>query len=157
MNPLPLAVRPIPLGYPILETDHPDRKSAAPDSQPRLPPRSPAGISNGYYCGRGLIGIMLIGTSIMILRSAVRRIFLGRSSAKDYAYIIVIPSILFAIEHFEILVPRWILFVLLVLVSCYTMPPVFQIFSLLSAVCCFVFFGICICVSSSSDCFSRTQ
>jgi len=65
----------------------------------------------------------------MILRSAVRRIFLGRSSAKDYAYIIVIPSILFAIEHFEILVPRWILFVLLVLVSCYTMPPVFQIFS----------------------------
>jgi hypothetical protein len=48
---------------------------------------------------------------------------------KDYAYILVIPSILFAIEHFEILVPRWILFVLLVLVSCYTMPPVFQIFS----------------------------
>jgi hypothetical protein len=49
---------------------------------------------------------------------------------KDYAYMITIPSVLFAIERFEILVPRWTVFLLLVLISpAYTAPPVFRVLS----------------------------
>jgi hypothetical protein len=47
---------------------------------------------------------------------------------KDYAYIIAIPSVLFAIEHFKVSVPRWILFLPLVIISYYTIPPLFRIF-----------------------------
>jgi len=48
---------------------------------------------------------------------------------KDYAYMIAIPSVLFAIERFEILVPRWIAFVPLVLISAAARPPIFMILS----------------------------
>jgi Glycosyltransferase family 87 len=48
---------------------------------------------------------------------------------KNYAYMIAIPSVLFAIEHFEILVPRWIVFLPLVLISpIYPRPPLFRVF-----------------------------
>jgi hypothetical protein len=47
---------------------------------------------------------------------------------KDYAYIVAIPSVLFAIEHFEISVPRWVLFLPLVLISHYSQPPLFRFF-----------------------------
>jgi len=48
---------------------------------------------------------------------------------KDYAYMIAIPSVLFAIERFEILVPRWIVFLPLILISpIYPRPPLFQVF-----------------------------
>ena len=49
---------------------------------------------------------------------------------KDYAYMIAIPSVLFAIERFEILVPRWIVFLPLVLISSGdSRPPLFRIFA----------------------------
>jgi hypothetical protein len=48
---------------------------------------------------------------------------------KDYAYMIAIPSVLFAIERFAILVPRWIVFLPLILISpIYPRPPLFQVF-----------------------------
>ena len=47
---------------------------------------------------------------------------------KDYAYIIAIPSVLFAIEDFEISVPRWFLFLPLLVSHYYTMPPLARIF-----------------------------
>jgi hypothetical protein len=47
---------------------------------------------------------------------------------KDYTYIIAIPSVLFAIEHFEISIPRWVLFLPLILISQYTQPPLFRFF-----------------------------
>ena len=47
---------------------------------------------------------------------------------KDYAYMIAIPSVLFAIERFEISVPRWIVFLPLVLLSSGgARPPLFQV------------------------------
>jgi hypothetical protein len=49
---------------------------------------------------------------------------------KDYAYMIAIPSVLFAIERFEISVPRWIVFLPLVLISCGdSRPPLFRVFA----------------------------
>jgi hypothetical protein len=42
---------------------------------------------------------------------------------KDYAYMLAIPSILFAVERFEIKFPRWLLFVPLVLISPYGLQP----------------------------------
>jgi hypothetical protein len=47
---------------------------------------------------------------------------------KDYTYNIAIPSVLFAIERFKMSVPRWISFLPLVIISYYTMPPLFRIF-----------------------------
>ena len=47
---------------------------------------------------------------------------------KDYAYMIAIPSVLFAIERFEISVPRWILFLPLILLSSGgARPALFQV------------------------------
>jgi hypothetical protein len=47
---------------------------------------------------------------------------------KDYAYMIAIPSVLLAIERFEISVPRWILFLPLVLLSSGgARPALFQV------------------------------
>jgi hypothetical protein len=49
---------------------------------------------------------------------------------KDYAYMIAIPSVLFAIECFEISVPRWIVFLPLVLISSGdARPPLFRAFA----------------------------
>src|SRR5262249_3141655 len=48
---------------------------------------------------------------------------------KDYQYMIAIPSVLFAIENFEILIPRWIVFLLLLFIyrgGAYPGPPLFR-------------------------------
>jgi hypothetical protein len=49
---------------------------------------------------------------------------------KDYAYMLAIPSILFAVERFEMRIPRWLLFVPFILISPYTypyaQPPLFR-------------------------------
>jgi len=65
--------------------------------------------------------LCLILFSILVYTLTVPRM-------KDYAYIIAIPSVLFAIEHFKVSVPRWISFLPLVIISYYTIPPLFRIF-----------------------------
>jgi len=65
--------------------------------------------------------LFLILFSIVVYTLTVPRM-------KDYAYISAIPSVLFAIEQFEISVPRWVVFLPLVLISDHTRPPLFRFF-----------------------------
>jgi hypothetical protein len=71
--------------------------------------------------GNNYDSLFLILFSILVYTLTMPRM-------KDYAYIIAIPSILFAIERFRISVPHWILFLPLVMIGFYTMPPLFRVF-----------------------------
>ena len=65
--------------------------------------------------------------SMTIVMFTVLVYVLAMPRIKDYAFMIAIPSVLYAIENLEIEIPQWLLFLPLVLVPIHNRTPVFGV------------------------------
>jgi hypothetical protein len=76
--------------------------------------------AKGSGCRNNQDRIFLVLFSILVFTLAMPRM-------KDYAYMIAIPSLLYAMYEFEFQIPRWLLFLPLILIPpTTTWPPFFQ-------------------------------